>query len=590
MFKVLLNWKTITDYLNKVPLTIYIIFGVVVLVLLFFLLRLLLFRPNKISQRFARARDERNIRRFTLDYKNNTVRYFDRWNIKHFRVISTERFLQKFSSLDQKRISVWLKELEKPNHMVPHVLECQIYINPFRMNVDSILQATSINYQKKLIHLESHLLFEVSKTMHYKRNRKMVIRSLEEVKRHVQRLADSEPVNIFLVRFYNNSEFSEEENVSSILISQLINRLVKLMNPKRDIMISNSNEILIVDYKEKRKNDVYALGYSIEKEIIKFIKINSLGKDYDFQIGITCQKGSRSNVDDMILIARQTSKYSQQSDYSDHVMIFDETINLAQNYRNVMVGEIAKIIENNEFAYMLSPLFEIKVAKMAGLACEFISTNSKIKSLREIFEFARLSNNDFHLYDLLIKNSLLNYQNIGGKSLLSNKHPFMIIDLPITYSEILKKFETALINASKQIQPVFCISDLDLENWVKEGNDLENLLKIVKKSDSALALKISHFGTESIEKCFKDFTFAIVDEALVKDIAKDTQTKVFLNDLLNKLHLNKLQIIAFNITSMPTIEALIKLKIDYISSTLLCPKSKDNIGVPNKKRVEKLKA
>ncbi len=572
------------------PIT-YAIFGVLILFFVILVISTLFFRPSKKSfKKFERVKTEKNIRRFTLNYEKKQVRYFDRWNIRGYKIITIDEFVMKFAENDRNSIKIWLTELTKKGSTVPHLLECQVYLKNIKMNVNSILEATSINYRKKLIHLESHLLFELSKTKFRGHHKKKLV-NLEEVQNRVANLSSAEPINVFLIRLIDTSMMLKNENfeIDSLFTSQLINRLFKYVNQNRFVVRLKSDEILVVDFKAKRRNDVYNLGYSIESEIIRFIKINSLGKELDFQIGIACQKGSFSNLEDMIKIARETSKYSEKSDYNGHVMIFDETIDLAKNYHAVMIEEAKRLIKDNEFNYYISPVFESKSGRMVGMFEEYSSVNSKLKSMREIFEFAYIANKASELYLLLVKESFDRYQNIGGKSALSTKRPFMVIDLPLTYFDQFKRLDKLILNAKKQLIPVLAINDYDLENWLKDGKKFDSLANYVEKNEIELAIRLSRLGIESFDKYLPSFDYVIVDEMLVKDIAHDTQVKAFFNDLIDKLKKNKIEMIVNNVSSIALIEALIKLRIDYVSSPLLCAKGTD-IESPNKKRLAKLKS
>ena len=88
-----------------------------------------------------------NVRIYSIHYNENKVLVFDKHNLKNHRSHDLSWLYESVSQSDQLRLKVWLSELKRVDHKVPHHIEIHVYIKGIRQNIFSVLEVSSINYE-----------------------------------------------------------------------------------------------------------------------------------------------------------------------------------------------------------------------------------------------------------------------------------------------------------------------------------------------------------------------------------------------------------------------------------------------------------
>ena len=143
--------------------TYVIIFSLMFLILIY----LIIFtykhiRTKKLKQ--IVSYEDNNVRYFSIHYEKNYVYSVDKRNLSHKRKEDLNWFYNCFAPGEKVRLEVWLNELMKKEHKAPHHLEVTTKVKGTKLLIFTVIDVTHINYEQKIIHLESRLFPSIQKS------------------------------------------------------------------------------------------------------------------------------------------------------------------------------------------------------------------------------------------------------------------------------------------------------------------------------------------------------------------------------------------------------------------------------------------
>lgn len=547
-----------------------ILFISCILILLIFFISALCFNVKKSKKRIM-AKTMNVVRLFVIHYKENYVYSFDKFNLKKKRKEPLEWFYNTFSQKDRKRVEVWLSELQKEDHKVPHHLELQIKIKTSKQPVFTVISVSSINYDKGIIHLESRVFPNIKKAT--KSKQKNSITHYKELPSILAQNTTS-PKNLFFIRLYSTNELDDFSRVNHIIITLILSRLLKYCSSTRHICLLNSNEILILDLKLTTKNEAYALSHTLSSEISKVLFLSSIYDDFEYKIGIVQKKDCSPSLSEEIKLAREMSILAQNDDSNEDWVLFDESTSYKSSNLNPIINNIRNLMDRRLFTCKYTPILNTYDCSVFGYLCDLSAPNALVNSIEDMQDYASKSNFLTELNRILYieTNQVFNFN--------TNLNRFVYTTMNLNPSQYLSfiDFYTHTENP-KHVKTIFIIEDSNLEN---DQQIALTIIKELKKVDMCLGLKITSTNLDLIPEIMKSFDFFFLYEDSFKKVY-ESQNQILYGDMISRLSFYSAQIISVNISSWPLIDFSCKYSIKHISSPLLSTSSKSLPIIDNKK-------
>lgn len=536
-----------------------IIFGVMFLLLIFLIFYSIHHIHTKKLKQIVSYEDN-NVRYFSIHYDQDYVYSVDKRNLNKKRKENLEWFYSCFAPGEKVRLEVWINELMKENHTAPNHLEVTTKVKGNKTLIFTVIDVTYINYEKKIIHLESRLFPSIVKRKKNKNSKRNILYYTDMPK--VLLDYEDNPRTLFLIRLSNLDTLEKESNDFNFTIfTLLISRLVKFLSPSRYLCQLKSNELVIIDFKMRTKNEAVALGHNLAKVIKKLLSLTGIDDYVSFKIGINQEKKQDSDFTTLTRFAREAAIYAESNDLDTDVFIYGQNSFKQQENVARIISNIKRNIDRRLFSCKYTPILSSKDGSIFGYDCLLSAPQSVVYSITSMLEYA--SNNNF-LIDLL---RILYLETNLGYSFSSSHayyNQFLTMQIKLSfYQEIIEIFTR--IERPKNVNTIFILNDKDIDEI-----DVKESLKIIKElkhNNLTIALEITSNSLILSPELLKKFDYFIINGKSFHGI-KNSQNLILFSDMIARLGSYKGTIIATEVESWTQIELFINLNINYISSPL----------------------
>ena len=137
---------------------VFLIVLAVVFALLVLTSFLLAFLPDRVST-FSRLGEkvDFNIRYYTYNYATQTVYSFDKKDFSHIKSESIDTFLNQFSGVSHNEVKLWLSRIINGESQ-EQFLQANVRLSSNKRLMTTMLELTSVNSKKNIIHFSSRML------------------------------------------------------------------------------------------------------------------------------------------------------------------------------------------------------------------------------------------------------------------------------------------------------------------------------------------------------------------------------------------------------------------------------------------------
>lgn len=555
-----------------------IIFIVMILLLISLIIfTLVTIREKKLKQ--VCTYEDNNVRYFSIHYENNYVYAVDKRNLTLKRKERLSWFYNCFSPSDRYRVTFWLTELMKKDHSVPHHLEVTTKVKNVKHPVFTVIDVTHINYEEQIIHLESRLFPTIKREKKTKNSKSSIIYYTEMPKLLLEH--EDNPRTLFLIRLSSIDSIEKDNtDVSHTLSTLIMSRLVKFLSPTRYLCALKSNEIVIVDFKLRTKNEAIALGHSFAKEIKRTLGLSSINDSFSFRIGINQEKKNESDFSTLTRFAREVAIYAESNGLINDVIIYDSnSIRQEENVAQIITN-IKRNIDRRLFTCTYTPIINCKDGRTFGYDCSLHAPKSVVYSISSMLDYA--SHNNF-LVDLLRILYLETNHAYSSNSSIAYTSQFLTMPIKLSfYEEIIDIFTR--IQRPRNVNTIFILNDKDIDEI--DVNETISILKKLKHNNLTIGLEITSTSLTLLPEIVKQFDYFIINGHSFTNL-KESQHLILFSDMITRLGSYKGTIIATELKTWVLIELFINLNITYISSPLFGQKDKQ-IPQPDIRKINKL--
>lgn len=566
------------DKLLKLLTDTYVIIFLCMFILLIviFVLTCLLIRTKKLKQ--ICTYEDNNVRFFTIYYDKDYVYSVDKRNLSSKRKENIEWFYNCFDPGEKLRLKVWLAELMKEDHTAPNHLEVSTKVKNIKFPVFTVIDVTHINYEQKIIHLQSRLFPTIKKTRR-KNTRNNVVYYTDMPKLLLD--FEDNPRTLFLIRLSNLDTLDKgRTDFDFTLFTLLISRLVKFLSPSRYLCQLKSNEIVVVDFKMRTKNEAIALGHNFAKVIKKTLGLSSIDEYVSYKIGINQEKKQESDFTTLTRFAREVAIYAETNNISTDVLIYDHSSIRQQENVAQIINNIKRNIDRRLFSCRYTPILNVKDGKLFGYDCLLSAPKSVVLSISSMLEYA--SNNNF-LIDLLRVLYLETNRAYSFSYSHASYNQFVTFPIKLSfYEEIIEIFTR--IERPKNVNTIFILNDKDIDDI--DTKETIEILKKLKHHNLTIGLEITSNSLILTPEILKQFDYFIINGKSFSKV-QESQNLILFSDMIARLGSYKGTIIATELQSWTYIELFTHLNINYISSPLFS-QSDRNLPSIDQRKINKL--
>lgn len=560
-----LNFDKFISYLKDYRF--WIVIAAIVLLIILSITVIIYYKKD--YKRIALNYEDYNTRYFSIHYDEQYVYSVDDKTLTKKRKENLDWFYSSFIPQDKLRVIVWINALQKEDTKASNYLEVHTKIQFPKRNVYTILTVTSINYEKKIIHIESRIFPNIKKSR-MELGRKLNIKNEKDMPTLLNERKDS-PCTMFLCQL-----FTEENNstkITNILVTILLSRLLKFTSKNRLICSTENNYITIVSFNSCTDVEVSSLGNKIAKEISRILFLSSISNNISFKIGIIKDSNREYDFYKLISIGEEITNYAYQNELSSNVIIYNQNMNYQIEQDSEDIDELKSVINENLFTQTITPILNTK-GQIFGYDINFNVISDKIKSFEELQTIALENNYTFELESVFYRNA---HSLFIGHAPKTNQH--ILFDIKPDCCNYIKDI-IASNQSAKKAQTIFVLKDYDV------NDDLITKLQELETSGINFALEITSTTLTLSAELMKIFPYFILRETTF-DSNFTGQYLAFFSDMVNRISTYKGKIIATGISSWSNIEILLNLNVGLISSKQI---AQSTAGMPtiDDKRIEKL--
>lgn len=522
-----------------------------------------------------------SMRIFVLDLENDTVRYFNRKSLKAIKTSSIIDFYNQFRTNDRIKVINWIRSLLDIEAKPKNYLEVNVLEKKRKKTCYSILQVQKVDYETKIIHLESFLLRLQNEKQ---KNRRSVSRfsSREALTRLISTSNSKKGATIAINFFFKNPDQRVDE-FPRLVFAQIKNIVMNYVLPTRPVLEYNTHELIISDLKVQTKTQILNLVTLIKNDINKLLLISSHNEDIDYDIIIVENKYFPRDPEKIVATAVQIAEFAleedtQQITWYEPGRSFDNNVDQAA-YRT----EVERIVRDNRLKISYRAIYNAEHAKTIGYEAFISPVDSFFESIEELKNYAIKTGDDKELFNAITKSCVSRF--ISEKDGLVQR-----LFYPITYKERHYVIRTlSYIQKIKETHLVICLHESDLVSMVDlDEEELIATLRSFKSKGYEVAIYLTNNEMPFSKKVYACFDFYLLDISQTLFDRNGNRNLSSLRGFAEKLiHYHK-TIISTNIPNWDTVELMIRIGLAIVSSDSVAPT--DEMILPiSQKSIAKIK-
>ena len=559
----------------------------IVAVCLFFAIMVIALTSARYSK-YANALDDATstTRVFILDFNSETVKSFNVNNLRKVRSFPLSTFYQQFSAADQQRVINWVNAIADPSTTAPDYLETDIHDRGSRKQFFSMLQLRSVNYAKRLVHIESYLFKYIPLSKGKGDNHGLsTVKTLQESIRLNGRKKGASIVFRFLYRKIQD----QDHPIDPLLFGQFKNTLSPFTGPKRLLCQLSSNDLILTDLHASEKSSVMFLASSALNAVNRFLALNGYLTLVDIRLGVVEHYKYQSELESIVEAAK---KLAEEAYIDNDPILFYEAgrVNRVALSESSFRTEVERIIHENKVSISFRPIYSVDDSKAMGYMMKSSPVNTYFDSMDDLHDYATRTGDDKALFSMIARNAVPIFVNEVPDLSCKLFYPVKMEDR----GHMLHAFAFARLSKAKEAKFVFLFS----ENDVKSHLDVNNVdpfiadMRSIRAKGYEVGLLLNEGELQLPPQTYTAFDYFVCGFSFAGHAAEmDGLIRSQLHSMVEKLLKYQKPIIATDIEGWGSIELLIRSGIKLISSESFAPFDKMILPPPPKsiKRIKDIR-
>ncbi len=500
---------------------------------------------------------------FVLDYLEEKVTYFDRGNYANRKKGPIPQFFEQFTAKEVEELDYWINRLlEKKSH-VSLSYKVDVFVRSMRRSYASILEVKKIDYDKKVIHLESYLY----RYLKPNDQSNLTIKKKEDI---------GYLSSVALARLYKRQRGRGRGVYGAInIVSTLPKQSQKIEIPPH-IWYELQNQVAFYRGKNRiiRFLDNYTVGIYMPSRNDITPLIDIMKKIYT-RVGSYLEKNGYHNFSLAIGIARarqfddmkmhfktaeELSMFAHREIGDIKMLIYDPAQEVKALDLSLYRNELLSIVQKKSVEPLFQPLIDSRSVEILGYLTSFQISGSLFASYQDLTTFARENKQNEPLMKMVLRKTAATYHNAKR----NNRH---LLFIPISIDDVSFLSETFSTQPfASDLKIVFMLEEQDYAHTFDLGEEMSAINKKIKKMGYGIALIISDSELTLPDKIYGEVDYFMVNEKILARTEGSERERLYLLSSLGKLLRHKRPITFIDLPKWSEIEYYIRAGADYVAS------------------------
>ena len=499
-----------------------------------------------------------SIRSVVIDWNKQEVRFFNRSRLRYVRTIPLERYYWQFSKKDARKLNDWFIELLKKNSKVDKSAEVDVRLHRTRRYFHSLLDVTNVDYEKKMINIDSYLFLKSSRY-------RLKFDSQSKLKLSIG--SKGYTAN-FAFYWYNHA--GAKVPLSRLLFAQLKEVTADMISShNKELIDTGSNQFAIVDFKITDPNAALNDIHKINNQMRKFLEINGKLERVSISIGLVYNSYYKSNARRILDKAKDMSEIAS----SKNTLIITYTKRMKNNLEEDKFDtEIEQVIKKKQITYNFESIYNVRRERVIGYIVLPTPKETSAETMAELYSRALKTGENQQLLNVIVKDSTAAFNSGEPRDAILFRH--------LRFGET-ENFLSLLKGASHSVNQAVIFDEYDISYSSNEDKEFINKIKKYqeRKIDVCLALSDKSLILDHKIYALFDYFFVYTNDDKHK---RDESTNLAIRTIIEKLMKYGKPIILANVDAWSTIELFIRSGVEYVASSAITPISTDLLDVPTK--------
>jgi EAL domain-containing protein (putative c-di-GMP-specific phosphodiesterase class I) len=567
-------------YNNLLPIYFIVVIIVVALLLFVILIYVLISFFHDRQRRKVVLGSANTFRVYRIDLDQNIVTYFDQSLSNAVQEISFENFLHQYHQDDYHKVKAWVLNLLKKKRDIPWHIQAKATIKSRKNTFFSVIEVTKINYEQKVIHLNSYLLqYLLPDRRIDKRWRRNVITEQEAIKQ-LSKSSKNRGATIVVDFFYLKRSNSVTGQVSKVFLKQLKDKLIGFLSRGLMLVEKDGGEFILLELRKQSLNEHIQIAHSLSKTLNRYLQVHGLAEEFGFSIGVVENKYFPNDYAKLIKNAKLMAERARLRNLQ--VNIYDRSHSLIESKAKLADKTIIEILEKQKYTIKFQPIIDTNLFNNFGHYVLIELNDNKEDDYLSIHQAACMSKNSQALFKQIIESVIDKYTK-------AKKEDIGILFLQASiYDTIFLKKTIAKIIEENKLQFGLVFDGEELDDFEERKHELIEYLQGLKQTGFILSIAFPDMNMLLDNEIYNLFDYYVLDQRMTTDIETDDRRRISLRALIDKLNIFNKPIIAIGMSDIDGVELIDNFDIRLVSSETIVT-SQEQPGPLDKKVINKLR-
>lgn len=519
-----------------------------------------------------------NIRVYTYNYSNNTFYCFDMIDIAHNKTFNEAEFYRQFSKTDRHLVKNWLNAIaSNDNH--PEFIQADVVLSRFKRLACTMLEVTSINREKTIIHFNSHLLPNTytsnMRAIAKAKNKlpiKFFISNIDEGQRYFNKTSlDSIGAAYYFKLYRNKPNVTPEEHQQLVEINnQLVLVLGRFLTRNRKLFKVNELETLFLDPDCISKIAALTQAGIIHTHIQQQLNQFNL-EDVSVAVGVSNGTFYQRNF---ALAKEQSGKMADaiiKGLTTEKILFYDDSFFANYQLQKAQKDEVRMVIKNATFRNYFTPTLDLSNGQQSFYLLNTYPYGTKLKDFRSVLLLAKKMNNKVEdLYVSVISKCL--------RMIKEDDQPISIaVETP--YSTVDDFIHADLQNPNTMINWILCIHETDILTSNDDPTQVAKRFHDYNRSGYRIAIIIENPSSNLRTRILRTISYFLVPPSFSEQNADINRQRSDLRNIQASYSSYRVPIVYYGLKKFSGIE----LAVHYGGKIFQC----DELALPSS-RIELL--
>ena len=516
---------------------------------------------------------------FVLDLGEGKVTYFNRGSYEERKHGLLPQFFQQFTAKEVDKLDQWINSLMDPDSGASHFYKVDVFVRDMRRSYASILEVTSIDFEKKIIHLESYLYRYLKPNdqmnLTVKKKENIGYLSAEELHK-VYRRSRKQNKGVYAAISIATTASGAQTHRAAIpphLWYELQNQVAFYRRKSRIIRFVDHHTVGIYFPRCSEVDTAIDVFQNIKRRMSGYLQKNGYN-EYSLGIGISRSR-QFAEMNMFFKTAEELSLYALKED--GRLLIHDPNQEIKDMDLSLYHSELTQLVARKGVETLYQPLVDAKTVEILGYITSFSITGSLFTNFLEAAQFARENKQNEPLIKMVLRKAVARYYNMRR----NNKH-LLFIPIGLGGVEFISDaFSTQPFAAD--IKMVFMLEEQDFANTFVSVEEMLKHIKKIKKQKYEVCLIISDTELTLPDKIYGEVDYFMVNDKILNHTQDDERERLYLLASLGKLLRHQKPIMITDLPKWSEIEYYIRAGVDYVASDEISKKDATLLTIDKKK-------